>query len=202
MFEALAGGTVTLTGAQDHQHRHGRPGERRRQQRPEHIGPDHLQRGQRLDQLDTPGHQRRHGDRSGPQRAQRREPHRRPDRHVHHHVLPGPVDHGGHDDRPGRDSGRSGRSGRPEWRHAQSPGGLVGQRLRDPDGGDGEHHRNQRQPAGQHPERRRLRSPGHGDLRQRRWARRKPPQLLEAMSADLGASSRDSSTTSPTARSA
>ncbi len=52
-------------------------------------------------------------------------------------------------------------------RHAQSPGGLIGRWLRDPDRGAGEHHRGQRRPAGRHPERRRLPAPGHGGLRQR-----------------------------------
>ena len=50
-------------GSQDHRHGHGGPGERRRQQRAQHLGLDRLHRGQWLDHLDPPGLQQRHGRR-------------------------------------------------------------------------------------------------------------------------------------------
>ena len=52
-FEALAGGTVTLVGVADDQHRHGGPGSRRQRQRLECAGAHDVHGGQRLDVLDA-----------------------------------------------------------------------------------------------------------------------------------------------------
>ena len=60
-FEALAGGTVALSGSAHDQYRHRCPGERRHQQRAQRLGAHRLHRGQRLDDFHSPGLQWRHG---------------------------------------------------------------------------------------------------------------------------------------------
>ena len=60
-FEALAGGTVTLSALKIHQYRHSDPGKRRHCQRLERGGADELHGDQRLDLLDVASLQLRQG---------------------------------------------------------------------------------------------------------------------------------------------